>query len=58
MSIASSGTPYVTSRGPARSIDAWITAKVRRSVCGVTSAALRAAEIGGRVSGVWPFLIK
>jgi hypothetical protein len=39
MSIASTGTPYATTRGPARLIDAWITAKVRRSICGATSAA-------------------
>src|SRR5262245_15323026 len=50
MSIASSGTPYVTSRGPARSIAAWITAKVRRSICGVTSAAHRSGVIAVRSS--------
>src|SRR5262249_58243995 len=54
MSIASGGTPYVASLGPARLIDAWITAKVRRSICGATSAAQRSETIAFRSSTASP----
>src|SRR5215468_2630928 len=54
MSIASSGTPYVITRGPACRIAAWITAKVRRSICGATSAAQRSGAIAVRSSTASP----
>src|SRR5438552_18333834 len=45
MSSASIGAPYVITCGPARATDARITAKVRRSICGVTSTAQRSGVV-------------